>query len=339
MRRVLLLATKDVIAYRRRPGNAGVATAAELLATVPAARASASDPASALAAASDLGARVEAEDVMAEPGWDMEPTTMLMLARRARSALADEGYAGVVVTHGLDTIEDTAYLTDLLAGPAAGRGGIVLTGATRALDDPDTDGPANLAAALTAAADPATAGLGAVVCLDGELHAARWVTLADALNRPALTSAPHAPVARVRGGRVERLAAPPPRPPAPTGIPDTNVTLIKVYPGIDPILLTTAADAGARGIVLEGTGLYNVPASLLAAISDLTEWDIPVVIASRSRVPDAELALLPAGNGLAAGVGAIGSRGLPAGKARAALMVALSTSGGVAAARKWFASL
>lgn len=69
-------------------------------------------------------------------------------------------------------------------------------------------------------------------------------------------------------------------------------------------------DDGARGIVLVGTGMFNVPVSLLTSISDLTEWDIPVVIASRCRTRDIDLAELPLGSGLAAKVGAIGARSL-----------------------------
>ncbi|MGI5244505.1 asparaginase domain-containing protein [Dactylosporangium sp. CA-139066] len=312
--RLLLLATKDLMSYRRRPP--GIATGAELLAAVPA-----------------LAADVTVEDVMAEPAFDLTPGTMADLARRARAALA--GFDGVVVTHGLDTIEDTACLADLVAGP----GPIVFTGGVRALDDVSSDGPGNLADALTVAADPAFAGAGALVCLGGEVHAGRWVTLLDADSPAGLSSAPHPMLGRVRGSRVEVLAAPPPRPPDPRGEPESEVALIRAYPGIEGNLLIAATDAGARGVVLEGTGAYNVPASLLAAISDLTDWDIPVVVASRARAGRAGLDERPLGTGLAGAVGAIGSRGLPAGKARAALMVALAAGGGVAAAREYFARL
>ncbi|GAA4246605.1 asparaginase [Dactylosporangium darangshiense] len=316
--RVLLLATKDVIAYRRRP--AGIATGAELLAAIPPGR---------------LAADVTVEDVMTEPGWDITPGTMAALSRRA---LAADGFDGVVVTHGLDTLEDTACLADLMAGPDA-RAPIVITGAVRALDDPGSDGPGNLAAAIAAAADPALAGAGAVACLGGELHAARWVTLADATSATGLSSAPHPTLGHLGDIGVELLAAPPPRPPRPHGEPETEVALVRTYPGIDGTLLTALADAGTRGVVLEGTGLYNVPASLLAAISDLVEWDIPVVVASRARARPVALDALPLGTGLAGTVGAIGARGLPAGKARAALMVALGDGGGVAAARDYFERL
>jgi len=107
---------------------------------------------------------------------------------------------------------------------------------------------------------------------------------------------------------------------------------------MDSVLLTAAVDAGARGIVLEGTGAGNVPASLLATISELTGWDIPVVVASRCRTRSVPLEDMDLGATLAAKVGAIGARGLSASKARSALMVALGC-GGVTAVRDWFARL
>jgi L-asparaginase len=111
--RVLLLATGDTIAYTQRAGRPHIATGAELVATVP---------------PEALAADVTAVDVAAEPSWDMPPGTMLDLARRARDAILAEGYDGVVITHGTETLEDTAYLCDLLAGPAPLRDGDPLSG-------------------------------------------------------------------------------------------------------------------------------------------------------------------------------------------------------------------
>ncbi|SFP30097.1 L-asparaginase [Amycolatopsis arida] len=324
MARVLLVSTGDTIAHRQHSGRPAIATATELLAAV---------------AAHLPTVDVRGEDVMAEPSWDTSPATMLALARRVRAALVDDGFDGVVVAHGVDTLEETAFLTDLMAGPAATRGGIVFTGATRCLDDPAADGPANLASAITAAADPATRGLGALVCFDRRLHAARWASLADISGASAFSSAPHPPLGHVtRAGRVTITAAPPARPAPVEGAPESDVALIKTYPGVPPALLTTAADAGARGIVLEGTGAGNVPVELFTTIGELTEWDIPIVLASRARTAPAALDDTHAGTGLATKVGAIGARGLGPTQARVALMVALG-AGGVTAVRDWFAQL
>jgi L-asparaginase len=322
--RVLLLATKDVHAYGRRDDRPTVFTGAQLLARIPARQQS---------------AEVTVEDVPTEPSWDMSPATMLMLARRARAAILDDGYDGVVVLHGTDTLEETAFLTDLLAGAAATRAGIVFTGAARRADELSADGPRNLAGAVAAACDPALHRAGVVLCFDDELHAARWATNVDAAGATTFSSAPFPPVAHVVENHVVPFAAPPPRPPDPVGRPASDVALIKTYPGMESTLLTAAVDAGAAGIVLEGTGAGNVPAGLLATISDLTEWDIPVVIASRCRTTAHPPLPDPArGAGLALTVGAISARGLSAPKARAALTVALGT-GSAARARQWFERL
>ncbi len=311
MPRVLLLATGDTIAY----GRHGPLKAAELL--------------------PPDGENVDAVDLLTEPAFDMTSSTMLMIARRVRASVLDDGYDGVVVTHGLDTVEETAFLTDLLAGPAAARAGIVFTGATRRPDDLGADGPRNLATALVAARAPALRLAGPVVCVDGDLHAARWVTQVDPTAVAGFSSAPFAPVGRVVGDRVEPLGPPPPRPPRAAGEPASDVALIATYPGMESSVLTAVVDGGAAGVVIEGTGDGNVPTSLLAAISDLTEWGIPVVIASRCRSGVTAFSDGSDWHRLPAGVGAIDARGLSARKARLALMVALG-SGNLAGVRRWF---
>ncbi|MGC5009600.1 asparaginase [Streptosporangium sp. DT93] len=320
MKRVLLLATGDTIAHSYDPDRPGAASGAELLAALP---------------SGAITADVVAEDVMAGPSWDMSPSTMLELARRTRSAILERGFDGVVVTHGADGLEETAYLADLLAGRAAERGAIVLTCAVRSRDEPSADGPRNLASSVTAAADEALRGAGAVVCVNDEIHAARWVSMTDATGVAAFSSAPFPPLGRLSGGRVETMIPPPPRPPAFGGDPASDVALIKTYPGIEAGLLTAAVDAGAQGIVLEGTGTGNVPVGLFSAIAELTEWGIPVVVASRCRTGRGPLGEVGPVGGLAATVGAIGARGLAPQKARYALMVALGT-GGIDAVRAWF---
>jgi L-asparaginase len=304
VKRVLLVATGDTIAYQ--PGRSRVATGADLL-----------------AAAGTVPVRVTVEDLMAEPSWDISPSTMLAVARRVRQALAGEGFDGVVVTHGVDTLEQTAFLTDLLVDV---RGGIVFTGAFRYLDDPASDGPRNVADSLTTAADPLLRNAGAVLCLNGELHAARWAVLAEATR---FTSDPL--LGHVVGAGVDLAVMPPDRFGAPKGEPETDVALVKTYPGMPAAIINAAVDAGARGVVLEGTGAGSVPVELFTTISELSEWDIPVVVASRARTRG-ERSL---GVSLAASAGAISARGLSASHARVALMVALG-AGGVDAVRSWF---
>jgi L-asparaginase len=299
---LLLVATGDTMAHRK----SGVATGRELLELV-----------------GPPPMRVVVEDTMAEPSWDMSVSTQLALARRVRKALAEDEFDGVVVTHGVDTLEETAFLTDLLAGPA--RGGIVFTGAFHPLSAPEPDGPDNLTASLIAAADPALRGAGAVVCIRNELHAARWARLAL-----GFTSAPRPMLGRVARGEVRLESKPPPRPPVAGAEPESDVAVLRTYPEMPESLLTTVTDLGARGVVLEGTGVGNVPVELFGTIMGLTQMDIPVVVTSRAYLTEI---------GLAERMGAIGAPGLTAQQARMALMVALGEGGGVKAAQRYFESL
>lgn len=265
---LLLLATGDTLAYLA----GSVATGAELL--------------SALAVSTS---DIVVEDVLAEPSWDTSAATMLGIARRVKQADVE----GVVVTHGLDTLAETAFLTELVARP---RCPVVFTGARRYFDEPGSDGPPNLTTALAAAR---TGPPGVSVCLDGR-------------------------VTRPWEGRF----------PVVDGEPESDVALLKVYPGMPPALISTVVNAGAGGVVLEATGAGNVPVELFTTIDEVTGWGIPVVLASRDGVPDK-----PDGaTALALSIGAISARTLPPGLARVALMYALG-AGGVEGARGWFAEL
>ena len=291
--------------------------------------------------------RVVAEDVLAEPSWDMPVATMLALARRIQQALGDQGFDGVVVAQGLESIEESALLADLTVHA---RGGIVFTGARRYLDDPYTDGPANLRVALTVAADPRFANAGALVCVDGSVCPARHYPRhhpnpvgADSGLAPAPTS-PRTTLNTERTSPPTKFLESHPNPceravrtiwgdlperwPAFKGEPETDVALIRTYPGMAESVVTSAVDAGARGVVLEGSANGCVPVELFTTISELTSWDIPVVVPVTSSDESV-------GPMLVATVGAVLARGFTGRQARIALMVALG-GGGVTAVREWF---
>src|SRR4029450_12788752 len=98
----------------------------------------------------------------------------------------------------------------------------------RCLDEPGSDGLDNLASAIIAAADPATRGLGTLVCFNRELHAARWATLTNTTSASGFSSAPHPPLGHVtRTGAITITAAPPARPAPIKAPPETDVALIK----------------------------------------------------------------------------------------------------------------
>jgi L-asparaginase len=316
--RVLLVTTNDLHTYGSVDGRPATLSGTELLTRLPAPQ----------------QAGVTVEEVMTGPSWDMPPSGMLTLARRVRDAIIEERYTGVVVAQGIDTMEETAYLTDLLAGEAASRAAVVFTGAVRRVDDADADGPRNLGAAITAAREPTVRGAGAVLCLDNHLHAARWATNLGT----TFSSDPYQPLAAVAGDRVVLVGPAPRRPPEPVGQPASDVALIRTYPGMTDAPLHAAVDNGAAGIVLEGVGPGNVPAELFATITELADWGVPVVVASRHPETQLFAADLPHCAGLALTLGAISAHGLNATKARIALMVALGT-GNARRAQEWFDQL
>src|SRR4051794_12775016 len=168
--KISVLATGGTIASRRRADGSSVAAAGadELVAS--------------LTSLPDVD--VVLDDVFRIGSYRMTLDRMAQLATRACMHLAD-GAVGIVVTHGTDTIEETALFLDLFVGDEAP---IVLTGAQRAADAPDSDGPRNLAEAITVAAAPQSRGLGTLVVFDGTVFPARGVRKAHTLASTAFTA-------------------------------------------------------------------------------------------------------------------------------------------------------
>ena len=278
MARVHLLATGGTIASRRTDDG--------LSATTPAAEL--------LAAAGPLpGLEVTVSDLTTVPSFALTGADVRGLLRAVRERLAD-GVDGVVVTHGTDTMEESAFLADLVHDDPRP---VVFTGAQRPFDAPAPDGPANLADALGVAADPAARDLGALLAFDGLVFAARGVRKVETLRGAAFGAPGRGPVLRVAGGAVVPLGRPP-RPPAlpldlAADLP--RVDVVACAQGSDDALLRAAVAAGAAGVVLEAFGAGNVPPPVAAAAAELVAGGVPVLVCS--RVPSGPVAPLYAGGG------------------------------------------
>jgi L-asparaginase len=276
--RVHLLATGGTIASRRTDDG--------LSATTPAAEL--------LAAAGPLpGLEVTVSDLTTVPSFALTGADVRGLLREVREHLAD-GVDGVVVTHGTDTMEESAFLADLVHDDPRP---VVFTGAQRPFDAPAPDGPANLADALRVAADPAARDLGALLAFDGLVFAARGVRKVETLRGAAFGAPGRGPVLRVAGGAVVPLGRPP-RPPAlpldlAADLP--RVDVVACAQGSDDALLRAAVAAGAAGVVLEAFGAGNVPPPVAAAAAELVTAGVPVLVCS--RVPSGPVAPLYAGGG------------------------------------------
>ncbi len=245
VREVTVLAAGGTIAMLGDGGATPALDAAGLVASVPA-----------LAGVPGLRAR----SLGGWPGVHVSAADALEIARAAAAEAA--GGRGVVLTHGTDTLEETAVLCDLLYG---GDAPIVMTGAIRPASAAGADGPANLLDAVRAAGDAATAGIGTIVAFAGELHAARAVRKSDSVSPRAFSSPRTGPLGRVAEESVEVWSAPARRPPLPVAQLDARVEVIAAGLGSDGALVNAAVAAGVDGLVVVLLGAGHAPPAFLAA--------------------------------------------------------------------------
>lgn len=226
-----------------------------------------------------LGVALDVRDAWAVPSASLTYRQILDVVVDAEAAVA-AGAAGVVVTQGTDSLEETAYLADLLwRRPEP----IVFTGAMRNPTLAGADGPANLLAAVRVAAAPVARGLGALVAFHDEIHAARWVRKTHSTSTATFASPDLGPIGHVVEDRVRILARPDRRPPLPVADLDLDGARVALYPVVfddDGALLAGLADTH-RGLVVAGFGVGHVPSSLAPVLGALAER-IPVVLTSRT---------------------------------------------------------
>lgn len=280
-------------------------------------------------------ADIEARSFRRVPGAHLSVEDVLLLAREIASATED-GYTGVVVTQGTDTLEETAFALDLLLETDVP---VVVTGAMRNPSLPGADGPANLLDAVTVAAADHSRGVGCTVVLSGEIHAARFVRKAHTVNLNAFTSIT-GPLGWVIEGRPQILMRPASRPHVPMpGLDGARafVALLTVAVGDDGRLLSAMRELGCDGLVVEALGAGHVPPAMVEALGELAKL-IPVVLCSRTGsgpvlaqtygFPGSEKDLL--GRGLLSGSYLDGP------KARIALTLALRAGAGEKGVRRLF---
>jgi len=267
------------------------------------------------------GIECRVEDWARAPACHLDNARLSALRRRVRELLSTPGVTAIVITHGTDVLEETAYL---LARTLPSAVPIVLTGAMRTADHAAWDGAANLRAAIHVAADPASAGRGALVVFDGVILDGLEAVKVHA-NAPAAFAAPHgAPIGRVTGEAVRYDRLPSSRPALDIPSLAGRVVEVPVVVGDDGALLD-AARALADAVVLIAFGSGNIPPGAVAAVGRWLDEGKPVVLASRCPYGEVEPAYAFDGGG--AGLVRMGV--LPAGRrspsqARMELLIALS---------------
>jgi L-asparaginase len=269
-------------------------------------------------------AQVEVENFATIPSFDMSVQFAFGLTRRINEVLARTDVAGVVVTHGTDTMEETSYLADLLL---ASEKPAVFTGAQRAHDDPQSDGPYNLLNSVRVAASPLTRGLGAVVCFNGTFHAARDVTKVHASAVETFQSYEHGALGEVDGDKVVVHRRPVLRRSFQIDRLEERVELFRLALGVDLRGLEGVIDRGIAGLVIEGFGRGNGPTRLTALVRLAIEKDIIVLVTSRCPAGRVEALYGGGGGGRdLADAGALFVGDLKGPKARLLLMVLLSNT-------------
>jgi L-asparaginase len=264
--RVAVFTLGGTIAMQAAPGE-GVApalSASDLLAAVP--------------GLDDVSVELTIQDVANKPGASLSFGDLFGLADAISAALRG-GVAGVVVIQGTDTIEETAYLLDLLVAADAP---VVVTGAMRNPSLAGPDGPANILAAIRVAASNCARGLGCVVVMGDQIHAARWVAKAHTASPAAFISPGFGPLGHVAEGRVHLPVRLRDRSPTFSLVPrrTVRVGLITITLGDDGVLID-ALGGHADGLVVAAFGAGHVPAGTVTSLAELAAR-MPVVLTSRT---------------------------------------------------------
>ena len=214
-----------------------------------------------------------------KPSPSITPNDMFELANLTKKYLNDPQIDGIVITHGTDTLEETAYFLDLFLETSKP---VVITGSMRNYSELGYDGLSNLVSSILVAADSESKDMGVLVVMNDEINAAAEVTKTHTLALDTFKSLEFGPLGIVDQDNViyYRQTHYPHIHLAPDHI-ETAVEIQKVYSGASSVFLNLMVDHGVKGIVLEALGRGNVPPQMVEGITNAVNHNIPVVITSR----------------------------------------------------------
>jgi L-asparaginase len=269
-------------------------------------------------------ANIESHTFSDLPSPHVTPELMLELSQKVRDLVLREDIDGVVITHGTDTLEETAYLLDLTLTTSKP---VVITGAMRSGSELGYDGPANLAESICTAISEEAKGRGVLVCFNGELNSAREVTKANSMALNAFRTPNFGPIGIVDNNNVIFYRKCPKGKHILIDKLNADVALIKCVAGMNGEFIDFAIDKGYKGIVIEALGRGNIPPKMVDGVKRAINNNIPVVIVSRcfeGRV--FESYGYEGGGKHLRDLGVIFGDNMPGQKVRIKLMIALSHS-------------
>ena len=271
MSRLLIFTTGGTIASRYSEALQGFTTALtgpDLIAAVP---------------GLDSVAEVEVIELANVSSTFLRPAQVLSWAHQVAKALEDPAVAGAVVTHGTDTLEESAALFGFVIDAAKP---VVFTGAMRTSSELVVDGPRNLLCSARVAVHPDAAGLGVLVVMNVTIHAAQDVTKSDAENLAAFTSPNYGPLGFVSRswGHDEIIInrRPSHREHVPAARLEERVSYIKTVMGADGQLIDAAVAAGARGLVIEAFGGGEITPFMAPAVEAARHAGVEIVVVTRA---------------------------------------------------------
>ena len=266
-------------------------------------------------------AKISFYDFGKYPGPHVTPKIMLDLSKQLMKKIAEKKYDGIIVTHGTDTLEETAYLIDLTVKTKIP---IVFTGSMRNSSEPNWDGPINLTDSIQVCLNENSKGIGTLVCMHGEVNAASEVTKIFSNEFETFQSLDFGTLGFVQNGKVIYNRLPRFLENIKTDKINTNVDLLTVYAGMDEKFFKHSADSGTNGLVIEALGVGNVPPAAFKGVEYVIKKNIPVVLVSRCPAGETDYIYSYPGAGRHLhDLGVIFSDYLNGQKARIKLMLAL----------------
>jgi L-asparaginase len=213
-----------------------------------------------------------------KPSPHMTPYDMFVLSQEVNALLSQPNYDGLVMTHGTDTLEETAYFLDLLIDSDKP---VIVTGAMRSSNEIGADGPHNLVQSVRVAIDSSAAGKGVLVVFNDEIHPAKNVTKTHTSYVHTFQSPHHGPIGYISKQRVVLHHQPIYREVYQINQVSKSVMLLKMFTGFEEKWLELLMKSSLHGLVIEAFGQGNIPPSLVPLIHKLIKKEVPVVLVSR----------------------------------------------------------